>query len=127
MKLPQKNLLEWIVFGISLVLTVGVIAALAWNSFQTDNGPPRFEVEMGAAERSSDGLRIPIRVTNIGDRMAEDVQVEVRIERGGQEERVELRFDRLARAEEVQGVALFAAAAGEPERSGVQVVSYSEP
>lgn len=127
MRLPQKNLIEWLVFGLSLGLVLLVIAALVFEVLRSDTSPARFEVRLGTIEHAGAMLHVPVTVSNLGGRMAEDVLVEVRIERGGETETAELQFPRLARQETATGSVIFPQSPAPPDHIEGHVASYGEP
>lgn len=127
MRLPQKNLVEWLVFGLSLGLVLLVIGVLVFEMLQSDSSPARFEVRIGTIEHAEAALHVPVEVSNLGGRMAEDVLVEVRIERGDVVDLVELQFPRLARGETATGSAIFPQSSEPPDRIAGRVIGYGEP
>lgn len=74
---PEKNLLEWSVFGLSLAIVAGVIGTLVYQGLTVGDEPARIVCELGTPLVSHDQVRIPIRVKNHGDLPAIKVQVEV--------------------------------------------------
>jgi uncharacterized protein (TIGR02588 family) len=73
----EKNVLEWVVFGVSLVLIAGVLAVLVGAAMRRGDEPPRLAIETGAAVREGQTYRVPVRVANTGDTTAEQARVEV--------------------------------------------------
>ena len=91
MKSAGKHPLEWTVFGISLVLVLGLIGFLIYDAATGGNAPPELVVRLGRAERNAGGYAVPVEVHNQGDETAEGVHVEVALEIPGQEpERADL-------------------------------------
>jgi uncharacterized protein (TIGR02588 family) len=84
---PVKNWLEWTVFAASAVLVVATIGYLAYDAATLGDSPPLVSVAIGNATPVPGGFLLPLTVRNDGDRAAEDVLVEVEIERadGGTE------------------------------------------
>lgn len=82
---PTKNPLEWTVFAISGVLVAATFALLAMAALQVKEGPPRLHAETGPPVMLSGWVRIPVTVTNSGDRVAANVQVQVRAGSGSNE------------------------------------------
>ena len=85
----KKNRLEWTVFGVSLVLIVGVVALLVREQVTGGQRPPVIAVSAGDAVRSGDSFAVPLDVSNEGDTTAEDVRVEAVVTWGGGTERGE--------------------------------------
>jgi uncharacterized protein (TIGR02588 family) len=88
MTIPTKNLLEWAVFGLSTILILAVIAVLGMEVFATGDAPPQLRVETGTSIPGEQELLLPVSITNIGDRVAEQVQLSFTVVRAnsGQEE-----------------------------------------
>jgi uncharacterized protein (TIGR02588 family) len=82
---PKKNWLEWVVFALSLVVTLGALGALAYAALSSGEGPPQIAVELGSPERQGDGFLVPVTLRNNGDTTAAGVEVEVTLVRDGQE------------------------------------------
>ena len=128
MSLPKKNVAEWAVFGVSLALVLAVVGFLAWQLGEAGDEPARIVVALGPPERRDGRLVAPITVSNEGDGVAEDVLVEVALERpDATPERVAISFPRLARRERAEGEAVFADEGGAPGELSAQVLSYTLP
>lgn len=104
----EKNWLEWIVFGVSVVILLGFVGSLGYLLVVSGDRPADLVVELGTPQEDSAGFRVPVRVRNRGDRTAEEVKVVVTLEPPGQmpEER-ELTFAFLPRRSERAGVVVF--------------------
>lgn len=85
MKLPEKNWLEWVVFGISLALVVGALGFLGYDALTTGEDPPIIEVRLGSPQAREYNYLVPVTVINHGDGTAEGVLIEVTLERDGEE------------------------------------------
>lgn len=72
-----KNPLEWTVFGISVLLIIVIVAVLAREAWATGDEPSRLEIELGVPEVVGDRISVPVKVTNQGDRVASNVEIEV--------------------------------------------------
>ncbi len=77
MKIPKKNALEWAVFGVSLVLLIGLIAYIVRDAVADQGDPAQISVELGQPAAEGQRFRVPIQVTNAGDEAAEQVGIEV--------------------------------------------------
>ncbi|HKI01342.1 MAG TPA: hypothetical protein VKK31_05135 [Thermoanaerobaculia bacterium] len=84
----EKNRLEWAVFGLGLLLVLGVVGFLVWDAALGEDSPPDLAVTLGAPERRGDGWAVPVTVRNRGQETAEGARVEVVLELpdGGREE-----------------------------------------
>lgn len=87
-------LLEWISAAIGLVLTVGVIAVIGWETLNADDSPPAIVVERMAATRTPAGYVLEVKVTNRGGSPAAQVAIEGELTpAGGAPETAEATFD----------------------------------
>lgn len=68
-----RNVVENVVFGLGLVLLVGLVALLVAEWQQRPDGGPRLTVAAG----TPDGAFVPVEVRNAGGQVAEAVRVEV--------------------------------------------------
>ncbi|HEX6985821.1 MAG TPA: hypothetical protein VF170_10605 [Planctomycetaceae bacterium] len=74
----KKNGLEWAVFAVGLVLTLGTVGALVYELVsQGERTPPAIEVRLGVAEPRAGHWVVPVTIENTGDETAEGVHVEV--------------------------------------------------
>lgn len=72
-----KNLLEWGVVVVGVVITLGLIGFLV-AQLVTDGGePPALRVALGTPHADSSTVLVPIEVTNEGGLVASEVEVEV--------------------------------------------------
>lgn len=70
---PPRNAVENAVFGIGLLLLVGLVALLVMEWVQWPDGGPRLSVSVGTPA----GALVPVEVRNDGGAVAEAVRVEV--------------------------------------------------
>ncbi len=82
----DKNLLEWTVFGISLLLVLATLGYLVREALTTSEGPPEVVVALGAPRAGAGGHMVPVSAENRGGETAEGVRITVRLEAGGVEE-----------------------------------------
>jgi uncharacterized protein (TIGR02588 family) len=88
---PQKNALEWIVFAVSALLILGVLAALIHATRDSHHAPPDLIIATGEGVQKNGVFQLPVTITNRGDQTAEDAQVEILLLEGNVEvERAEL-------------------------------------
>ena len=83
MNLTQKHPLEWIVFGVSLVLVLGTVGFLVRDAASGEDAPASLSVELGRPEPHGDIWAVPVTLRNQGDETAEGVKVEVTLEAPG--------------------------------------------
>lgn len=84
----KKNLVEWIVFGLSLALITGMVGLLGYEHMTRRRSPPLLSVAMGEVVEGPNGFAVELVVANLGDRTAASVQVEASLE--GAPERAEV-------------------------------------
>ncbi|HZB45712.1 MAG TPA: hypothetical protein VE360_10730 [Pyrinomonadaceae bacterium] len=82
----EKNWLEWVVFGVGLVLVVSTLAYLVYDGATAADTPPDVEVRLGEPRPGGAGFLVPVTVVNRGGQTAEGVTVEVVLEGAGQGE-----------------------------------------
>ena len=76
----EKNWLEWVVFGVGLVLVVSTLAYLVYDGATSADTPPDIEVRLGEPRPGGAGFLVPVTVINRGGQTAEGVTVEVVLE-----------------------------------------------
>ncbi|MCP9492936.1 MAG: hypothetical protein MSG64_00620 [Pyrinomonadaceae bacterium MAG19_C2-C3] len=104
----KKNILEWIVFAVSLVLVMGVIGYLSYDAATLGNRPPDIQVLLGVSESRTQGFAIPVTVRNTGEETAEGVRVEVELKLDGADaETGELEFPFVPRGGQREGFVAF--------------------
>ncbi len=105
----EKNWLEWVVFGVGLLLVAGALGFLVYEgATSAGDAPPALRVELGTPEQKGEHFVVPVTVINEGGQTAEGVTVEVTLERGGAEgERGELAFAFLPRDGKREGFVTF--------------------
>ena len=86
MKNLEKNWLEWIVFGVSLILVVSTLGYLIYDVATFSEAPPSIELQVGTPQPRSNHFFVPVSATNRGDETAESVHIEVVLETGGKEQ-----------------------------------------
>lgn len=123
----KKNPLEWAVFGIGLVLTLGVIGSLAWDAVRGGEKPPDLIVELGVPEPRSQGWAVPVTVRNEGEETAEGARVLVTLELpGGEKEEAELSLPFVPRHSRREGWVHFLHPPARGRLSG-RVTGYEQP
>ena len=82
----EKNWLEWVVFGVGLLLVVSTLAYLVYDGATAADTPPDVEVRLGEPRPGGAGFLVPVTVVNRGGQTAEGVAVEVVLETAGSPE-----------------------------------------
>lgn len=104
----HKNRLEWAVFGVGLVLILGLLGYLAYDALTLDGRPPVVDVQLGGSESRNGTYQVPVTLRNLGDETAEAVTVEVVLIQGDSEiETAELTIDFLPRSSTRSGWVTF--------------------
>lgn len=103
----EKNVLEWSVFAVSLLLVVATFGYLVRESLTTEDGPPDVAVVLGEPRRGAGGHLVPLTAENRGESTAEDVQITIRLERDGESEDVVLVMPYLPRGARRSGWVSF--------------------
>ncbi|MFB2972430.1 hypothetical protein ACE1CD_26000 [Aerosakkonema sp. BLCC-F183] len=80
MKIREKNWLEWVVFGMALLMVVSTLGYLIYDAATLSKMPPAIQVQLGEPQPIMEHFIVPVSVTNQGDRTAEGVQIEVTLD-----------------------------------------------
>lgn len=124
----DKNALEWSVFGISLVLVLGIMAYLGYMAYTQKPSSPDLAVEYFHDPSANAPHRYRLAVYNRGGETAEEVQVELTIENGGEEvESAELSIAFSPKKSKREGWVNFKKAPGSTDTLVARVVSYKRP
>ncbi|MBX0332259.1 hypothetical protein K3G39_03330 [Pontibacter sp. HSC-14F20] len=81
----DKNALEWMVFGISLLLVLAILVYLSYMAYTHKSSTPDLTVAYFHDPSASAPYRYRVVVHNKGGETAEEVQVELSTESGGKE------------------------------------------
>ncbi|TXK49820.1 hypothetical protein FVR03_05725 [Pontibacter qinzhouensis] len=82
----DKNVLEWLVFGCSLLLICAVFMYLGYQAYTAEKDPkPELEVHYRLDPSALEPYRYHIKVENRGKETAEEVTIQVWTEKDGQE------------------------------------------
>ncbi|HEX8337013.1 MAG TPA: hypothetical protein VF621_09795 [Pyrinomonadaceae bacterium] len=82
----EKNWLEWVVFGVGLLLVLSTLAYLVYDGATAGDSPPDVQVRLGEPRRGGPGFLVPVTVVNRGGETAGGVTVEVVLEAAGSPE-----------------------------------------
>lgn len=122
----KKNILEWIVFGLSLAILIGVIGVLVYQAVHVRDDPPLLSVTMEDPVRGHGQVRIPLLLFNKGDRPAIEVQVEVSGTIDGEKITSSVHFDYIPRHAKRAGWVTFPGELVPPDVSA-RVPGYADP
>lgn len=124
----QKNWLEWLVFGLSLVLVIGTLGYLVYNGATSAKTPANIELELGKPQRQRNRFIIPVSVTNNSDTTAETVQIEVTLEKSGiEQESAQLEIGFLPRQSKREGWVTFQTDPRTVEETKARVLGFEQP
>jgi uncharacterized protein (TIGR02588 family) len=126
MKAPEKNLLEWIVFGVAMVLVLATFGYLVREALTETRGPADIVVTLGEARPGSGGHMVPLKAENRGSETAEEVRVTIVLDLGQAREEAVLVFPYLPRGSSRDGWVGFQS---DPRRGRLRVagIAYQAP
>src|SRR5690606_28093111 len=81
----KKNILEWIIFSLSLLLISGIFGYLIYQSVIYEPGSPDLVVTFKSDPSPNSPYRFHVSVENKGQETAEEVNIELVLKKGGQE------------------------------------------
>jgi uncharacterized protein (TIGR02588 family) len=122
----HKNLLEWTVFGCSLVLIGLVVGLLLHEHFTTGEGPAALAVTLGDPVAADGRYAVAVDVRNGGDTTAEDVHVRVALTGGGEEETSDVTLPYVPYRSQRRAWVTFSRAPASG-RLAARVLGYREP
>ena len=117
-----KNPLEWSVFGVSLLLVLAVTGVLGMEALRWQGTPARLKVELGQAERRGGEWCVPVKVSNEGEGLASNVEIEV----SAGDEKAGLTLDFVPRGTVREGKVCFPEEVDPGAMKG-RVLGYEEP
>lgn len=122
----SKNPLEWIVFGVSLVLVVVTIGLLAMAAIHSRGGPARLSVSTGKPVVTDNRIDIPVVIRNDGESVAANVEIRIRIGQGADVQEAGFTLDFVPRGANRKGNVTFQGNNPDivPES---RIVGYGEP
>ncbi|MBW4663669.1 MAG: hypothetical protein KME01_05605 [Chroococcus sp. CMT-3BRIN-NPC107] len=124
----QKNWLEWLVFGLSLVLVIWTLSYLVYEGATSATAPANIELELGKPQPQRNRFIIPVSVTNNSDTTAETVQIEVTLENSGiEQESAQLEIGFLPRQSKREGWVTFQTDPRTVEETKARVLGFEQP
>ncbi|WP_018479167.1 hypothetical protein [Pontibacter roseus] len=124
----DKNALEWTVFAISLLLVLSILAYLGYQVYTDKPSSPDLVVEHYHDPSENAPQRYRVLVHNRGGETAEEVQVELALQRGGEElETAELSIGFAPKDSKREGWVSFKNAPGKTDTLVARVMSYKRP
>ena len=125
---PDKNLLEWAVFGLSFLLVLAILGYLAFRAAKHVNSPPDLSVEHTLQPGHNNENRYRIKVYNKGGQTAENVKIEVTLknaQRKEQKANLDLPFSPVN--SEREGWVVFEGIPMSADSVSAKIVSYKKP
>lgn len=124
----EKNLLEWIVFSMSLLLITSILGYLVYQVAIHEEGSPDLGITYVQDPSPHAPYRYFLRIKNDGRETAEEVQVEMVLEREGEElEVAALSLPYLPKLSAREGWVVFSKNPSEADTLYARVVSYKRP
>jgi len=124
----EKNLLEWTVFFLSLLLITGILGYLVYQTVIYQPGSPDLDITYVHDPSPHAPYRYFIRVKNHGNETAEEVQVEMVLEQDGKEIEVATMAIPYSPKQSVrEGWVLFSKDPAAADTIYARVVSYKKP
>jgi uncharacterized protein (TIGR02588 family) len=124
----DKNALEWTVFAVSLLLVLSILTYLFYQVYADKPSTPDLVVEHFHDPSDNAPQRYRVVVYNRGGETAEEVLVELVLEKGGEQlESVELSMPFAPRASKREGWLIFREDPDKADTLVARVVSYKKP
>ena len=124
----EKNLLEWMVFAVSLLIVVGILGYLVYQVAVHEEGSPDLAITYVHDPSPHAPHRYFLRIRNDGQETAEEVQVEMVLEQGGEElETAALTLPYLPKQSAREGWLVFSKDPAEADTVYARVISYKKP
>ncbi len=129
LRLPvNKNLLEWIVFGISSFLVAGSLAFLLYKTVTFRPSSPEIKIHFESSPTGSLPYRYHITVENSGNETAEEVIMEAVLKKEGHEiEKARIHLPYLPYTSKRESWVNFENDPSLADTAYVRVVSFQKP
>jgi uncharacterized protein (TIGR02588 family) len=124
----DKNILEWIVFSLSLVLITAILGYLVYQTATYQSGSPDLGVSYVHDPSPHAPYRYFIRIRNDGQETAEEVQIELVLEKDGAElESAAMSIPYSPKKSTREGWVNFSKNPSDADTLYARVVSYKRP
>lgn len=124
----QKNLLEWGVFWLGLLLVLSILVYLGYEAYHYKPSSPELYVEYWPDPTGAQPNRYRVVVSNRGGETAESVQVELVLQQGGKEvEKAELEIAFVPQESKREGWVNFSHKPPSKNAISARVISYQKP
>lgn len=123
----KKNWFEWAVFGVGLVLVLGILGYLVYKTATHVAGPPALFVEYSPEPGTYEPYRYRVKLHNKGHETAEAIVVELSLVSAGKEpERTELSFAYCPKESTQEGWVSFSRRPTGGDTIQTRIVSYGK-
>ena len=127
-KEDQKNVLEWIVFTLSLTLVLALFGYLIHQTIRYEPGSPDLEVTYKPEPSLNAPYRYHLTIKNNGQETAQEVQVELILEKDGKQlEMATITLPFAPKESRREGWVNFSKNPVEADTVYSRVVSYKKP
>ncbi|WP_205501791.1 hypothetical protein [Rufibacter psychrotolerans] len=124
----KKNKLEWVIFGASVLLILGLIGYLGVKAFHYQHTPPDLRVEVLAETDKLNRNVYRLELVNLGEQTAENVSVEITLQQQGKEvDKAEALFPLAPKESMQQAWVTFRTPPQEGQKLKVQILGYNKP
>lgn len=124
----QKNLLEWAVFWLGLLLVLSILAYLGYQTYYHKPSSPELSVQFWPEPTEMQPYRYHVEVQNTGGETAGSVQVEVVLQQDGKEvEKAELQLNFVPQESKREGWVNFSQKPATKGAVSARVASYQKP
>lgn len=123
-----KNILEWAVFAVSLLLVIGILGYLGYKSYTHKPSSPQIQVTFTPSPSESAPYRYYVEVNNIGGETAEQVSIELVLEKDKETmENAELQISFIPKKSKREGWLNFSENPQMADTIFARVISFKKP
>lgn len=124
----EKNILEWMVFSLSLLLIVGILGYLIFQIMHYEPGSPDLVITYKSDPSPHAPYRYHLTISNEGQETAEEVHIKLILEKDGQElEQAEIDIPYAPINSTKEGWVNFSKNPHHADTLYARVVSYKKP
>lgn len=124
----HKNIVEWIVFVLSLTAVVSLLGLFTFRAFTHDSGPAEIVLEYREAPAARAPFRYHVSIENVGGQTAEKVLIELTLQTDGKVvDRAQLEIPYVPKTSKREGWIHFSTDPASADKISARVVSYHAP